>query len=355
MPAGEAGPGDLAARLARRIRDDGPIPVSEFVDAALYDPADGFYMVGGRAGRAGDFLTAPEVGGLFGAVVARAVDVWWDELGSPDPFWVVDMGAGPGTLARSVLAAEPRAMVDGALWWAAVEVSAAQRALHPEGDTVISLERPPTELEAPAVIVANELLDNLPFDVVERTDDGWSPVRVDVDAAGRFTTVVGGPAEPGPGRVEAPVGARIPIQTAARRFVAEMCALVPRGRLVVIDYGADTSTLAGRPEMGWLRTHRRHDRPGGWLDEPGSRDITVDVAIDQITADHPATAITTQAAFLRRHGIDELVAEGRQIWAERAHIGDLPALKARSRVSEAEALLDPAGMGDFFVAEWGLG
>ena len=63
----------------------------------------------GRAGRRGDFITSPEVGPLFGAVVARALDAWWAEAGEPDVFTVVEAGAGPGTLARSVLAAAPRA------------------------------------------------------------------------------------------------------------------------------------------------------------------------------------------------------------------------------------------------------
>jgi hypothetical protein len=52
------------------------------------------------------------------------------------------------------------------------------------------------------------------------------------------------------------------------------------------------------------------------------------------------------------HGIDALVDEGRRIWEASAGIGDLPALRARSRVREAEALCDPAGMGGFRVLEW---
>nr|MBA2608206.1 hypothetical protein [Actinomycetota bacterium] len=55
---------------------------------------------------------------------------------------------------------------------------------------------------------------------------------------------------------------------------------------------------------------------------------------------------------LRAHGIDGLVAAARATWRERAAIGDLEALKARSRVSEADALLDPSGAGGFLVAEW---
>src|SRR3954465_4393107 len=100
-------PTPVAARLVERIARHGPLPYEVFVDAALYDPAGGFYATGGAAGRRGAFLTAPEVGPLFGAVLARALDAWWRELGRPDPYVVVDAGAGPGTLARSVLRAGP--------------------------------------------------------------------------------------------------------------------------------------------------------------------------------------------------------------------------------------------------------
>jgi hypothetical protein len=59
-----------------------------------------------------------------------------------------------------------------------------------------------------------------------------------------------------------------------------------------------------------------------------------------------------QADWLRAHGIDQLVEDGRAVWRERAAIGDLAALRARSRVGEAEALLDPEGLGAFSVLEW---
>ncbi len=337
-------PVNLAGRLRRRIADEGPLPVSAWVQACLYDPDGGFYMTGGSAGRRADFLTAPEVGPLFGAVLARALDVWWDEQGRPDPFVVIDWGAGPGTLARALLAASP--LCAGALELHLVEVSPAQRAHHPEG-----VRQGP----APAhVIVANELLDNLPFDVAEWRG-AWHEVRVDIGASGRFVTVVGGPVEVPGVDPEAAAGlepgTRVPVQGAARRWVDEARdLLVPGGRLVVVDYGGGTVELGRRG--GWLRTHRRHRGGSDWLDEPGSRDITSDVAFDQIQVDHPAGRVGTQAAFLARYGIDELVAEGRRVWSERAGIGDLAALRARSRVAEAEALCDPAGMGAFTVLEW---
>ena len=100
-------PAERAVRDAVERR--GPIPFAEVVELALYDADGGFYATGGQAGRRGDFLTSPEVGPLFGAVVARALDAWWAAAGPTRRVDVVEAGAGPGTLARTVLAAAPRA------------------------------------------------------------------------------------------------------------------------------------------------------------------------------------------------------------------------------------------------------
>ena len=359
----------LAERIGRRIFERGPVPVSEYVDACLYDSDFGFYMRpgGGRAGgRSGHFLTAPEVGPLFGAVLARALDAWWAELGEPARFTVVDWGAGPGTLARSVLAAEPDCMTAGALSLVLVDLSPAQRAQHPDHPIVTSTARVSDALPQGAssgVVMANELLDNLPFDIARRTHDGWEELRVGVaDPSSPVSfSLVPMPAstELAAGLPDATAGALVPVQRAARRWVAEAHGLLAEGRIVALDYGAETSVLAGRSSpsddlaagLGWLRTHRDHHSGSWWLSDPGSCDITADVALDQVQADHRAE-VCTQAEFLRAHGIDELVAEGRAVWADRAIVGDLAALRARSRTGEAEALLDPAGMGAFNTLAW---
>ncbi|MCY3642020.1 MAG: SAM-dependent methyltransferase [Acidimicrobiaceae bacterium] len=357
-------------RLASRIAARGPIPVSEYVEACLYDPDGGFYMRGGRAGgRSGHFLTAPEVGPLFGAVLARALDGWWAQLGEPAPFTVIDWGAGPGTLARSVVAAEPRCLSAGALEWIALERSPAQRALHPDHPAVRSAARLSDVLPQPAqagVVMANELLDNLPFDIVRRTAGGWEELRVAVgEAAGRRGfSLVGEPApdELVAGLPDLAVGARVPVQREARDWVAGAHQALGAGWIVALDYGADTRTLAERAGpsddpgagLGWLRTHRHHQGGSSWLAEPGSCDIATDVDLDQVQADHRA-AVCSQAEFLRDHGIEDLVAEGRAAWDDRAAVGDLMAMRARSRTSEAEALLDPAGMGAFSALVWTVG
>lgn len=351
----------LADRLRQKIAEQGPIPVSEYVDAALYDEREGFYQTGGRAGRRGDFLTAPEVGPLFGAVMARAVDIWWRDLGCPEQFPVFEWGAGPGTLARSVVAAHPEALRRGALAWHAIERSAAQRAQHPEHPSVVSAATGPAEPAPVGVVLANELLDNLGFDLYERRGGHWCELRIREGSDwGEFATVPV-PVPESSAVVEelntlvgahGPEGVQVVRQTAARDWLTEALGSLHAGRVVVFDYGGTTAELAARGS--WLRTHSGHGAgdPNRWLRDPGTCDITVDVATDQLELVRRADSNRTQAEFLRAHGIDELVAEGKHRWQESAHVGDLSALRARSRVSEAEALCDPSGMGAFRVLEW---
>jgi SAM-dependent MidA family methyltransferase len=328
----------LHDELVERVRRQGPVRFDRFMELALYDPARGFYAQEGRAGRRGDFITSPEVGPLFGAVVAGALDEWWHELGEPDPFTVVEAGAGAGALARSVVAAEP-ACAD-ALTYLEVE--------HPGGWP----DEPIT-----GVVLANELLDNLPFRMFEHSVAGWLEVVVALELDDGTLTeglvVVGDDLERELD-ARAPVaadGERLPFQEQAAEWVTRALATVERGRVVVIDYAAPTYVLAER-NGGWLRTYRGHERGGRPLDDIGEQDITADLALDQILDGHPPASVSTQAEFLRHHGIDALVGDGRRVWHERAHIGDLEAIRGRSRVGEAEALLDPDGLGSFTVVEW---
>ena len=76
------------------------------------------------------------------------------------------------------------------------------------------------------------------------------------------------------------------------------------------------------------------------------------MALDQLALARPPTRIADQASWLAAHGLAELEADAARRWREGAAAGGLDALAARSRVSEAAALRDPAGLGAFTVAEW---
>jgi SAM-dependent MidA family methyltransferase len=333
---------DVAELVAERARNEGPLGWDEVIDVALYAPEIGFYEAGGGAGRGGDFLTSPEVGPLFGAVLARALDAWWVELERPATFTVVEAGAGRGALATAVLAAAPECA--RSLRYVAVERSAALRSRHPAG--VESLPDLPAEPFV-GVVVANELLDNVPWKLFQRALRGWAEVRVD----DRLTEVLVPADEPPESKLapNAPVGARIPAQRAAAAWVRRACGSVERGRVVVVDYADVTASLARRPWTEWTRTYKAHGRGSGPLADLGGQDVTCEVAVDQLPE---PTSNRSQAEFLRAFGVDDLAAAARRAWEERAHIGDLQALRARSRVHEAAALTDPAGLGAFRILEW---
>ena len=326
----------------------GAIPFSDYMRLALYGEG-GFYTTGGRAGRrGGDFITSPEVGPLFGTVIARALDAWWKELGSPSRFDVVECGAGPGTLARSILAAQPECA--DSIHYVAVEVSASQRALHPQG-----VESRETMPDGPitGVILANELLDNLPFRLFV-FDGSWMEAFVAQATGGQFVEVLRTPdVVPSCLPKTAPLGSRAPIQDAADIWVRDCLSKIGHGRLLFFDYcSASTAEIALTPWREWLRTYRDQGRGNHYLTDPGSQDITAQVMLDQLPAGFTSL---TQADFMKQWGIDDLVRKGSDYWESMKHAPDVAAMKMRSRSAEAKSLTDSLGLGLFETVFWPVG
>lgn len=373
----------MLAALANRIAREGPVRFDTAMEAMLYGDG-GFFAGGGGAGRRADFLTSPEVGPLFGAVVAGALDAEWRRLGCPDPFVVVEAGAGRGALAKAVL--DAGLACGPALRYLCVERSAALRdqaldllpiepisdlfgavvvgddpdddraAVPGSGPLVGVLDELP-HVPVTGVVLANELLDNIAFRLLERTVSGWDEVLVGLDATGALIEVpIAAPddvaAEADRLAPGAEPGSRIPLQHHAMAWLRDAFAALCRGRVLLFDYADTTPSLARRAPAEWLRTYRAHSRGAGPLDEPGRQDVTCEVAIDQLARVKPLDRDRSQADWLRANGLDALVAAAAATWHERAAIGDLEALQARSRVGEADALTDPSGLGAFRVLEW---
>lgn len=353
------------------------------------------------------------MGPLFAAVLSRALDQWWRQLGRPDPFVVIEAGAGAGTLARDVLASAGSCA--RALRYVLVERSEPLRARQ---SAALALEPPAGMFGPPAaddedddrrpaageaagagpgrggpvatsladlpaqpvtgVVLANELLDNLPFRLLERRAPdqggpeagapgaagpgaagpgaGWLEVRVG-EEGGRLVEVLVPAPENLAGQADGAAphaghGARIPLQLAAQAWLRQALSVLEAGRVVVFDYADTTPSMARRPWLEWVRTYRAHQRGGDPLDLAGRQDVTCEVAADQLAGVRPPASDCSQADFLAAHGIGELVAAARDRWAAGAAGGGLEAVKARSRVSEAAALVDPAGLGSFRVLEW---
>lgn len=357
------------------IIKQGSIPFSQFQRTALYHPQAGFYASAGGAGRQRDFLTSPEVGNLFAVVLARALDAWWQQWGRPNPFYVIEVGAGTGTLAADIVGAVHTCA--NALRYVTVEQSFALRSeqnqklpIHSADEVLDPLSRITKGPVATAlatmptgrfngVILANELLDNMPVDVFERRGYEWREVRVGLGRQGDFMEVL---AEVQEGdleflerhRKDTPDGGRIPRQAEAQQWLATAIDTIDRGRIVTFDYVRTTRWMARHSWDEWMRTYRNH-RPGGSpYDSPGTQDITCEVAVDQLSLIRRPSKDRTQTEFLETYGLFDLVADARDKWHAQASLGDLNAARARSRVQEGRALTDEEGLGRYRVLEWDI-
>ncbi|MGH8935527.1 MAG: class I SAM-dependent methyltransferase [Acidimicrobiia bacterium] len=344
-------PGVLKDHLLDRIGRHGPIPFEEFMGTALYDSEQGYFTSGSlRSVKEGDFLTSPEVSPLFGQMLARFVDRERQRIGDPPDFTVVDVGAGSGSLLRSLV----QSLARYAEAWA-VEVSQAALGLAPTR-AAGTLDDLPALF--PGVIIANELLDNLPVALATWTAGGWRErwvgvmddrlALVEVSArpeVAAWADSFGLPVEEG-GQVE--------VQLAAGEWLRSALGKLKAGSVVVIDYGDTAQGLAPRRKAGTLRTYRHHHLGPDPLEAPGETDITVDVNFTALAAAARAKGASVelirQEDFLVALGLREELARLRQGELALARAGKpSERLRVRSELTDGEALLHPRGLGDFRV------
>ena len=201
------------------------------------------------------------------------------------------------------------------------------------------------------MIIANELLDNLPFRLFV-FDSQWQEAFV-VERDGKFLEVLHA-VEDAPAWLpqNPPLGTRLPVQQQAQKWLASSLDLVEHGSLTILDYCMTTQIASTKPWRDWLRTYRQHELGGHYLSQPGEQDITSHVMIDQLEVIAKPTSISRQADWLIEHGLNTLVEEGRTYWQAHAAKPDLQAMLMRSRVSESESLCALDGLGNFTVLEW---
>ena len=164
----------LVDELRASIEREGRITFARFMQTALYHPEHGYYLnPEARPGPSGDFLTAPEADPIFGQALARQIAQFDEILGHPDPFTVVEYGAGSGTLALAILDAlslDHPALLER-FRYQAVEVNPARAAelrsrLEQSGYAEHLLETSDEPIDG--CVLANEFLDALPVHRIER-------------------------------------------------------------------------------------------------------------------------------------------------------------------------------------------
>jgi len=290
----------LAERLRARIACEGPISFHDWMQAALYDQAEGYYCRSDRKrwGREGDYRTAPERSPLFAATFARYFASLFVELGSPSPWTIVEAGAGSGEFARGVLASLKARypQVFAGTHYAIDEVSADAReqiraklsAFHErvEFRSLNEADEPVT-----GIIFANELLDALPVHRVILRDGSLREFCVGVSDKEEFAWVE---CEPGNQRLtqyldrvgdQLSEGRIIEVNLAAGDWIARAARALKRGFIISVDYGSERKELLTAPHRrkGTLRAFHRHQLVNNPLAGPGEQDLTTTVDWTQIT------------------------------------------------------------------------
>ncbi|HTT80672.1 MAG TPA: SAM-dependent methyltransferase [Stellaceae bacterium] len=339
----------LAARLAARIRRDGKLSVAAFMTMALHDPEQGYYARRDPIGRAGDFITAPEVSQIFGELIGLCLADWWQRAGRPRPFILAELGPGSGTLMADLLrAAATVADFRGALQLHLVEASrrlreAQQRRLGAaRPQFAVAFDDLPT---GPLLLVANEFLDALPIRQFVRGRAEWAERLVGLDADDRLVFA------PGPESRAAtllvpehlrgePAGTIVEICPAAAALAAALGArfTAAPGLALFVDYGH----RASRPGAT-LAAVRRH-AAASVLDDPGDCDLSAHVDFAAFAAAARAKGALVHGPVPQRQFLLSLGAEQR-----------LAALAANATPAQREALqsglnrlIAPEEMGTLF-------
>jgi SAM-dependent MidA family methyltransferase len=365
----ESRPAELVTLIRAEIEaaPDRRITFARFMDRALYEPALGYYRQ--RADRptdAGDFLTAPETHAIFGWTVARRIEQMWADLGEPEPFSLIEYGAGSGTLAISILEGLRRHASSRLL--AAIRYEPVEANHHRLADLQKRFEEAgfadrlarigsPAEGSVPVtgVLLANEFLDALP--VHRFVVRGGEALELFVTWRDRFVEVVAAPATLALAQRLADDG--IDPAKLAEGQVGEICldlepwldeaaARLDRGYFLAIDYGYEAAELYGpRHLAGTLLGYRGHRVVDDPFTDPGAIDMTahVDFTALQVLGERRglrSVALTTQSEFLVTSGL-ELELRALQ---ESPETTAAEYLRARSGIVR---MLDPRHMGKFRV------
>lgn len=321
----------LSTKLATAIREkialDGPIPFSEYMEMALYEPGQGYYSAGlQKFGAGGDFVTAPQLGNVFARCLAKQIEQISQELG---PYEIIEAGAGSGILAADLL--KVLGEDHPPTRYRILERSAHLRQVQKETlsqqvpqwmDRISWLDQPP-ESGWQGVFLANEVLDALTVERFCIGTKGISRLQVNNGPNG-FEWHQGACPPTMQAQVQAllssleqqlPAGYCSELNTSLSAWLQAVTGSMQKGIALLIDYGHSRRDyyLPQRRDGTLIchYQHRAHSDPFSW---PGLTDISASVDFTALAeaADHcglEVSGYTTQAMFLLACGLDKILAE----------------------------------------------
>ncbi len=348
----------LAELLAERIRRDGPLPFADYMRECLYHPVHGYYSKA-ESTRFADYYTSVDVHPVFGRLLARQFAEMWEHLGCPAEFMLVEVGAGAGRLAGSILDFCEVQLTSfyQALHYIAVERSAArceQAARNSQRHT--GAGHFTSSIEIPARIpsgclFSNEWIDALPVHRV--VVDGGVLKEIFVNFSdGQFVNNLA-PLSTCAIReyfatqgVNLHEGQHAEVCLEACGWITAVGRRLERGFVLTIDYGHSAADLFDDHHMrGTLLAYRNHRATEEYYSWPGEVDLTAHVNFTALElwgrrVGLETAGLTSQTAFLLALG-------QANEFADLYDDGQIEAERLRGRL-QLKTLIHPEGMGERF-------
>ena len=314
----------LKERLKRQIARTGPIPVSAYMLQCLTDPDHGYYATQRSIGAKADFITAPEISQMFGELIGLWMVSAWQQAGCPNPFRLVELGPGRGTLMRDMVRSIRSALTNTAsLEIHLVDIS---QPLIIEQSRILATDSENTHWhptidalpQGPLFIIANEFFDCLPVTQWVRHRDKWHERVIGLDRNGELCFGLGAiraVIEPLT-EAEHQDGAIMERSPASEAVIADLAGKLTceGGAGLFIDYGYTSPGFGDTFQA--VRDHRYADP----LAAPGKQDLTAHVNFAALAAaankeietcepsSHRVAEVISQGAFLLSMGLLERAA-----------------------------------------------
>ena len=349
------------SEVRRRIDERGAITFAEFMDLALYWPRGGYYSSGDPIGPGGDYYTSPQVHPVFATLLAVQLFQMWQLLDRPDPFTVVELGAGNGLLSRDLSACWESLPCKSppSLRYVCLDRRAAP-GLETEADDdspVAGVSRVAASgiplQRVVGCFLSNEYLDAFPVHQVAMTPDGLLETYV-VLKDGQLVMGLGPPTTPALAArlqaldIELLEGQTAEICLRLDDWAVQVAASLERGFVLTVDYGRPASELYS-PELrprGTLTTYYQHTQLDAPLRHVGRQDITAQVDFTSVIDAGLRNGLEllrmdTQGRFLRHLGLSNM--------QQRLAALDLSQYAAQANRAGMLDLARPGGLGDFKV------
>ena len=350
--------------IRRRIADDGPITLAEFMEVALYWPLGGYYAadntVGGNepiGGAGGDYYTSPLVHPTFGALLAVQLFQMWEIMERPARFTVVEQGAGNGLLSRDIVsfAAGLPAGFSDSLQYVCIDrrVSRGLGTGVTNAHRVASTGLPVRPFQG--CVLSNEYLDAFPVHQVVIEQGALKEVYVALDVNnGELMARTGRPSTTALAErfeslgLSLQEGQTAEINLGLDVWAEEAAAALERGFVVTFDYGRQAQELYSpkRRFNGTLTTFHQHLQTDAPLQRVGQQDITAQVDFTSAVSAGRGVGLeplgyTTQRDFLYNLNLAHFLEH-----AGRHNGGQREVQANRTGILE---LVKPGGLGDFKV------